>query len=247
MERIDFSRSNIYWDGSSKGIFKLVSVLKVKKTKSLKVKKTKSLKGEKTYGLGESVLAGNMFVSDGLLKQPSYLFQVAGSTEEQYIFRTLLPNQKRIKFPWRVNKNSSIGDSYRKPHTEFHLDIKYIPTKEVNDYNEIEEAFYDNNFTARVQIEGYGSSCTIEFPINHINVKPEIKMWQAETGPILFPILEDSAQNDFEYLPSFTHFNSLNRIDIFYDYPFGYRSKKLIDKGIYKNMMCEIELLTNLN
>jgi len=74
MERIDFSRSNIYLDGPSKGIFKLVS--------ALKVKKTKFLKGEKTYGLGESVLAGNMFVSDGLLKQPSYLFQVAGSTEE---------------------------------------------------------------------------------------------------------------------------------------------------------------------
>ena len=88
---------------------------------------------------------------------------------------------------------------------------------------------------------------TAEFPVNHINVKPEKKMWQVETGPILFPILEYSAQNDFEYLPSFAHFNSLNRMDIFYDYPFGYRSKKLTDKGIYRNMMCEIELLTNLN
>jgi hypothetical protein len=28
-ERIDFSKSNIFWDGPSKGIFKLVSVLRL--------------------------------------------------------------------------------------------------------------------------------------------------------------------------------------------------------------------------
>ena len=89
-----------------------------------------------------------MYVSDGILKQPSYFFQVAGSTEEQYIFRTLLPNQKRIKFPRWVKKFSRTGDTYRKPSTEFHLDIKNIPKKEINDYNEIGDQINVSLFTA---------------------------------------------------------------------------------------------------
>ena len=87
-ERIDFSKSNIFWEGASNGIFKLVSVLRLNLGNSEKT--------ETTFGLGESVLAGNMYVSEGLLKQPPYLFQVAGSTEEQYIFRSILPNQKKV-------------------------------------------------------------------------------------------------------------------------------------------------------
>lgn len=81
----------------------------------------------------------------------------------------------------------------------------------------------------------------VEFPVNHINVNTEIKMWQVETGPILFPILDDSVNIDFKFLPSFIHFNCLNRVDVFYDFPFGHRYKNL--KRIYKNLMCEIELL----
>ena len=239
MERIDFSRSNIYWDGPSRGIFKLVS--------TLQVKKTKSSKGEKTYGLGESVLAGNMYVSDGLLKEPSYFFQVAGSTDEQYIFRTFMPNQKRMTFPGWGNKLTQTGDTWRKPSKEFHVVIKKMPFKVVKEYDAIEAAFYFNNFTARIQFDLNGLHYTVEFPINHINVNPEIKKWQVETGPVLFPIIEDAAQRDFAFLPSFTHFNSLNKMDIFYDYPFGNRNEKLKNKGIYKNMICEIELLTNLN
>ena len=71
-----------------------------------------SEKTETTFGLGESVLAGNMCVSGGLLKQPPYLFQVAGSTEEQYIFRSILPNQIKSIIPsWFINK---VGDTHQK-------------------------------------------------------------------------------------------------------------------------------------
>ena len=55
LEGIDFSRSNIYWDGPSKGIFKLASVLEINQKNSSKV--------ETTFGLGKSVLAGNMYVT----------------------------------------------------------------------------------------------------------------------------------------------------------------------------------------
>ena len=134
MERIDFSRSNIYWDGPSKGIFKLVSVLKINQVNSVKV--------ETTFGLGKSVLAGNMYVSDGLLKQPAYLFQVAGSTEEQYIFRTFLPNQKKSTFPSWVNKITHVGDTHQKNlFDEYHLDLKKSQAKSVMNYDEIEKVF----------------------------------------------------------------------------------------------------------
>ena len=74
MERINFSRSNIYWDGPSKGIFKLVSMLRISQENTKKI--------EKIFGLDYRGLAGNMYVSEGLIKEPAYLFQVAGSTEE---------------------------------------------------------------------------------------------------------------------------------------------------------------------
>ena len=103
-DRINFSRSHMQWGGASKGIFKLVSVLRLNLGNSKKA--------ETTFGLGESVLAGNMYVSEGLLKQPPYLFQVAGSTEEQYIFRSILPNQKKSIIPsWFINK---VGDTHQK-------------------------------------------------------------------------------------------------------------------------------------
>ena len=88
-DRINFSRSHMQWGGASKGIFKLVAVLSVNKEGSPESKIV--------YGLGQSVLAGNMYVEKGLLKQPPYLFQVAGSINEQYVFRTLIPNHNTKK------------------------------------------------------------------------------------------------------------------------------------------------------
>ena len=239
-ERIDFSRSNIYWDGPGKGIFKLVSVLKINQVSSAKE--------ETTFGLGKSVLAGNMYVSDGLLKQPAYLFQVAGSTEEQFIFRSYLPNQKKTKFPSWANKNTLVGDTHQKNlFDKFYLNLKKTPAKAVINYDEIEEAFYDNNFTTKVKIESYGLSCSVEFPVNHVNVKPEIKMWQVETGPVLLPILEDAVPSNIELLPCFTHFNSFDKLDVFYDYPFGSRSKQIKNKGIMQGIDCKIEIFSALS
>ena len=61
-DRINFSRSHMQWGGAGKGIFKLVSVLRVNKEGSPE--------GKIVYGLGQSVLAGKMYVEKGLLKQP---------------------------------------------------------------------------------------------------------------------------------------------------------------------------------
>ena len=236
-ERINFSKSNIFWDGPSKGIFKLISVLRLNLGKSKKP--------ETTFGLGESVLAGNMYVSEGLLKQPPYLFQVAGSTEEQYIFRSILPNQKKSLIPsWFINK---VGDTHQKKlfNDGFYLDLKKSPASTVMNYDEIEKCFYDNNFTVKIQIDSLEFNYSIEFPVNHINIKPEIKMWQVETGPILMPNFEESKTGDLELLTGFIHFNSFDKLDVFYDYPFGYRRSQTINRGIMQSIDCKIEIFTN--
>ena len=238
-KRVDFSKSNIFWDGPSKGIFKLVSVLILNLGNSEKT--------ETTFGLGESVLAGNMYVSEGLLKQPPYLFQVAGSTEEQYIFRSILPNQKKSIIPsWFINK---VGDNHQKNlfNDEFYLDLKKSPATSVMNYDEIEKCFYDNNFTVKIQIDSIEFNYSIEFPVNHINVKPEIKMWQVETGPILMPNFEENEACDLKLLPCFIHFNSFDKLDVFYDYPFGVRRNQIINKGIMQSIDCKIEIFTKLN
>ena len=81
---IDFSSSNLMWDGENRGIFKLISTLLYKN------KKSNSL-----FVLSESVLAGNVYANSDLMKIPPYLFQVCGSISEQIIFRTFLPNRKK--------------------------------------------------------------------------------------------------------------------------------------------------------
>ena len=65
-------------------------------------------------------------------------------------------------------------------------------------------------------------------------------MWQVETGPVLFPVITKNS-NSFEYLPSFVHFNGLEKIDVFFDYPYGIRSINQNVEGI----PCAIELYSN--
>ena len=113
--RVNFTKSNLYWGGPSKGLFKLVAVLTMEREGSSTDKVT--------YCLGQSVLAGNMYVEKGLLKKPTYLFQVTGSLDEQIIFRTFIPNQERKKMPNWMKKKDSSGDTYGKPlFEEFFVD-----------------------------------------------------------------------------------------------------------------------------
>ena len=96
LKRIDFNSSNIVSPGTSRGVYKLVAIVKIHDLKN----SDKSI----TYGLGQSVLAGNMYVEKGLLKKPPYLFQISGSVNDQRIFRTFFPNTAKSEFPdWVKN------------------------------------------------------------------------------------------------------------------------------------------------
>jgi len=229
LKRVDFNHSNIISPGTSIGLHKLVSILRINN-----LEKNNKIK---TYGLGQSVLAGNMYVKKGLLKTPPYLFQISGSISEQKIFRTLLPNSKNRKIPKWV-KNDSTGDTYGKPLVkDFKINILNESAYEIKEFDEIKSSLSKNSFTAKVIFTSDHSTYNLEFPVNHINIKSKSKIFQVETGPVLFPVMSN---DKLELLPSFLHFNVSNRIDIFYDYPFGIRTSE----AIVKNYPCQIQLFT---
>lgn len=170
------------------------------------------------------------------------MFQVAGSIQEQRIFRSFIPDRAKRKFPSWMKKNLT-EDTYGKPlFDEFGLNIMRDKATLVSKFDEIAAVFHENRFSAKVMIIIADRSVCLEFAINHINVMPKTRQWQVETGPILIPVM-GGIGGAFSYLPAFVHFNSFDKIDIFYDYPFGYRSLDLLNKGVLSNVPCNIKLL----
>ena len=76
----------------------------------MSVKKDKG-KQFTTYGLGQSVLAGNMYVEKNLLKKPPYLFQVAGNHDQQIIYRSDIPYIKKKLITWNIRCKNNL-DKY---------------------------------------------------------------------------------------------------------------------------------------
>ena len=56
---------------------------------------------------------------------------------------------------------------------------------------------------------------------------------------MLLPVINND-EAEFKFLPSFLHFNALDRIDIYYDYPFGLRASE----NIVTNYPCHIQLFS---
>ena len=232
-KRIDFTKSNLSWSGPSKGIFNLVSLLNYQREDDEK--------STHTVGLAQAVLSGNMYLDKELLKDPPYLFQVAGSIKEQRIFRSFIPDRAKRKFPAWMKKNLT-GDTHGEPlFDEFGLNILKETAAPVVKFDEIETVFLKNRFSAKVVVKFEDKSVYLEFPVNHMNVQHESRQWQVETGPILIPVMGGNG-GAFDYLPAFVHFNSFDKIDIFHDYPFGSRSLDLLNKGVLSRLPCKIKL-----
>ena len=127
--------------------------------------------------------------------------------------------------------------------TGFQINIRNESAYKINGYDEFENLFPNSNFSAKINLIIGEYTAHLEFPINHVSMKPEFRMWQIETGPVLFPVMTKK-ENFFEYLPSFVHFNNLEKMDIFYDYPFGNRSVNMQGKGVVEDFPCSIELFS---
>ena len=167
------------------------------------------------------------------------MFQVLGNSNKQKILRTDLPNNKFDLFKI-FNKRKNIYDTkLSKIFDDFKLKIIKREAVSLLTSNDIYKFFNVNNIISKVKFNNFQNlDFEIEFPINHLNVTSNAKKWQIETGPILLPLI-NKKEKFFELLPSFVIFNNFNSIDIFYDYPFGFRYKKNCH---FKNIGCEIEL-----
>tara|TARA_X000000368_G_C23022562_1_gene708678 strand:+ start:182 stop:895 length:714 start_codon:yes stop_codon:yes gene_type:complete len=228
--RINFSRSSLYWEGESSGIFDLISVLKIYHENKIEI-----------FGLSQSVLAGNMYKKNNLLKEPPYLFQVAGSNYQQTIFRSKILTNKKSTL--RLYK-SEVSDTSGKPLFKiFKLKLTKESSINVNKYISMKSHFKKNNFSAKIKLNINKSVFFLEFPINHFNINSKKKMWQAETGPVLFPF-EIKNKNSFKFLPTFVHFNSFDKVEVFYDYPFGNRLEKFHNNKIIQKFKCKINIFS---
>ena len=130
---------------------------------------------------------------------------------------------------------------YKPLFKNFQLDIRNKPACVIYGYDEVEASFPRNSFSAKIYLNVGKHTAHLEFPIYHINIKPEVRMWQVETGPVLFPVITEE-ESSFKYLPSFVHFNALEKLDVFYDYPYGVRSVNLPDKAIITGFPCTNQL-----
>jgi len=209
MKRINFSASYLTWltrKEKSYGRFQVEAACTIR---DLNRKKAE------TYYLASAVLAGNVYAKNDLVKQPVYLFQIAASQENHVIFRTFVS--------LRDEQNSFDSNSKLFKEIEF-----YISRKEaviLRDFDDIEFHFQQHNsMSACMSYETQQNYLIeIEFPIKHINIQQEKRLFQVETGPILIPpeTLADmlSEEQGCCFNTAFVHFNRLDSAEITLNVP----------------------------
>lgn len=242
--RVDFSNSKLFWNhgsDNSHGVFNVESVLR---------KYNKNNELINTFVLGAGVLAGNMYVSGSLVKNPSYFFQVAASEDMNVIYRTnTLETEKWRKF-LNINRGSGTFDTYNNDFESLEFNLGTEECVEVGlIYSDISMHYLRlHNFTCKIYVNKIDECYELEFPVKHINISPEKEMFQVETGPIL--IFDSHGSNKTSarverLIPSFVHFNNSKYADFSIDFPYGVRSSK--DRGSFnvERLNCEVKLFSN--
>ena len=232
---VNFARSTISWGGESHGIFHLKSLLTVCQSRD-------KLERE-VIGLGEAVLAGNVYRAKSLLKQPTYIFQLLGSIHRQWIYRTYISPFGHPEGIESGKNPDGCFDTYGEPlfQNGFDLSVATTPGREIEEADLLCATRDLGLFSAVMQLCIEGQRFVVEFPITHINVRAKDSLWQVETGPVVFPILRNGEKN-VEFLPCFLHFNRLDQVDVFFDYPFGRRSEGLNTSSVLEGVDCEVKL-----
>jgi len=209
MQQIDFSSSYLIWLTKKEGSYGRFQLDAACTIRDFSRKKTS------TYYLASAVIAGNVYAKNDLVKQPVYLFQIAASDERHVIFRTFASH---VDDQNSINKNSDLFAG-----VEFHITRKEFFV--LKDFDDIDFHFQQcNSISAHVSY-GLGKDCQIEieFPIKHINIQKERRLFQIETGPILIPSepLADrlSAMQGYSFDTAFVHFNRLDSAEFILNAP----------------------------
>jgi hypothetical protein len=241
MQRIDFHRSDIRWvtkENGSHGAFVLEAVLRRWAYPS----------GSPTiYALGAPVLAGNMYHKKGLCKDPPYMFQIAAGVADHVIFRTSV-SAPALNSTGRQNDSDTSG-SNSSVFESLAITLNHEPAKSLSDYDEIAEHYFHRDiFTCIIttQFPGTGK-IELEFPVKHLNLLPKCKMWQLETGPVLFLKQGFSfAEADETLTDLLSYFVFVNRFDsaeFFPDFPFGQGAVPRAPDAVTGDIRCQVKLL----
>jgi len=182
---LDFNKSSIGWKtkSNSVGLFKIESVI--------------SEKDHNPFYLSSAVMAGDVYGQGLLPREPHYHFLWATDGQDVIIYR-IYGNQK-------ITIEERTSADYRNILIRNQI-TKYEPI-------EIEDLFSTNdliNFNMICQLDI--SDQFISFPVKHINVLKEKKIFQIETGPVLL-------RHNREVIPCFLFINSLDFCQVVPYYP----------------------------
>ena len=210
MKHIDFSDSYLTWltrKGASYGRFQVESTCTIR---CFDLEKTE------TYYLAPAVIAGNVYAQNDLVKQPVYLFQIAASKQRHAIFRTFASHSD--------DQNSFDNNSDLFEEVELHITKKEAAV--LKDFDSIDFHFRNHStMTARMCYDTKPNlQIEIEFPIKHINIQREKRLFQVETGPILIPSEPPSGRlskvkGQYYFNIAFVHFNRSDCAEITLNMP----------------------------
>ena len=235
MQRIDFQRSDLRWvtkKDKSQGCFRVEALMRLYPNGST---------SSSLFVLGAPVLAGNMYVAGGLCKNPPYMFQVAGSQSNHVIFRTSMSPGARAESDSH-GLNTLLFES-------FDINLEMEPAKLLYGYDEIAQHYSQRDqFSCLISIDiAYGGKIELEFPLKHLNLLQSQKMWQFETGPVLF-LKQDNFQTLSEVettdlLPCFVHCNRFDIAEFSVDFPFSQGMTIRTSSAKSRNIGCRVQLL----
>ncbi len=242
LQRTDFGRSRICWNHASvksHGSFKVEAILRLCDANDCV---------EELFALGAGVLAGNVYAPGQLVKQPTYLVQIAASNDRHVIFRTYT-QAKILSWKSLLGKGRE-GDSYgtNQLFESLIVDLKSEDAKRLERNEDIASHYLSHaDFSCLIKIPlACNRRIELEFPVKHFNLHPISKTFQVETGPILFVKPDFFSAEKIgllrELIPSFIHFNSFDRADFSLDFPYGVREPSSQGEMMVEEMDCDIQL-----
>ena len=244
-QRIDFSCSSVRWitkEIRSHGAFSIESVLRIL---------ARDGHEEESFALGAGVLAGNMYVPQGLVKQPLYHFQLAASAARHVIYRTYAEatSGAQLASAARPAENDTSGLNEQVFELlDFHIARENAHRLEA--YADIAHHYERHAvFTAVIGFPlARSRRMELEFPVKHLNLLPQREMFQVETGPVLFADLSarsaELSVSARELSPCFVHFNRFDYAEITPYLPFDCRPAQTRGEPI-RALSCDISLLVD--
>jgi hypothetical protein len=133
------------------------------------------------YCLGSGVMAGNVYAETRLAKVPAYTYQMVASDGWHKVFRDYGP---------AARAHDSIAAN-QKVFRSLELSIHDLPARRLDSIDDMIQATLSNeslNVCVTIDSPGLGKG-ELQAPSKHINVHPERRGFQVETGPVLIPRL----------------------------------------------------------